>query len=229
MLTTHLIRQGERGASRDQGGQAAREAPDRPIVLIVDDEPDMREGLRWLIASAGWHAVAFEGAHELLDFDLDTAACLLLDVRMPDVSGLELQDELRRRGATLPIIMMSAYAEVPMVVRALKAGAVDFLQKPIDREMLVERVKQAIEVSARARAEILQQRRMAARLERLTPRQRQIVSSLAAGKASKVIASELGLSPKTVDVHRARIMEKLEAESLPDLFRLLALVPRRSR
>ncbi len=204
--------------------QAKAETSPQPAVFVVDDDAAVRQYLQWLIESIGLRAATFASARDFLDaYEPENPGCLILDVRMPGLSGFDLQAELRARNIDIPIIMMTAYAEVPMAVRALHAGAIDFIQKPFDGQVLLDRVQQAIlQDHDRRRAEA-ERRGVQARLSRLTPRQRDVLGGLVAGKPSKVIAAELGLSPSTVDVHRSRIMERLEAQSLPDLFRLILL------
>ena len=193
-------------------------------VFVVDDDAGIREYLRLLIESVGLRARTYGSAREFLDdYDEEAPGCLVLDVRMPGLSGLDLQDELSARKITLPIIMMSAYGEVPMAVRAMRAGAVDFIQKPFDGQALLDRMQAALEVDARAREEEARRGLVRERLSTLTPRQQAVLDGLVAGKPSKIIAAELGLSQKTVDVHRFHIMQRLQARSLPDLFRLILI------
>jgi FixJ family two-component response regulator len=195
-----------------------------PTVFIVDDDQGVRDYLQWLVESVGLGARSFPSAHEFLDaYDPATPGCLVLDVRLPGLSGFDVQAELSKRNITLPIIMMTGYAEVPMAVRALKAGAHDFIQKPLDGQMLLDRIQQAIEADRKARQAHAGRTEVVSHLTELTPRQREVLNGVLEGKPSKIIAAELGLSAKTVDVHRARIMEKLGAQSLPDLFRLVVL------
>jgi len=195
-----------------------------PTVFVVDDDEAVREYVQWLIESVGLRTETFGTARAFLEaYDPRTPGCLVLDVRMPEISGFDLQRELATRQVTLPIIMMTAYAEVPMAVRAMRAGAIDFIQKPFDGQVLIERVQEAIATDHRARSAQVAHRDVAARLEQLTPRQREVLDGILDGKPSKVIAAELGLSRKTVDVHRTRIMTTMQAQSLPDLFRLVHL------
>jgi two-component system response regulator FixJ len=149
---------------------------------------------------------------------------VVTDLYMPGMSGLELQAELRRRGIELPLIMMSAQGKIDSAVQAMRDGAIDFLEKPFEPQRLLERVAGAVAVSCEAQRGAQERASVAARLRRLTPRQRAVLEGLTAGKPSKIIAAELGLSPRTVDVHRFRLMHILGAESLPDLFRLVVLV-----
>ncbi len=195
-----------------------------PTVFVVDDDQAVRQYLQWLIESVGLRAETYPTARAFLDaYDPATPGCLVLDVRLPGLSGFDLQDELGKRNITLPIIMMTGYGEVPMAVRALKAGAHDFIEKPLDGQLLLDRVQQAVEADLKARRAQVGRSEVVSHLAELTPRQRQVLDGVLEGKPSKIIAAELGLSAKTVDVHRARIMEKLGAQSLPDLFRLVVL------
>lgn len=193
-----------------------------PIVWVVDDDPAVREYLQWLIESVGMRVSLHADAPQFLAaYDPNEPGCLLSDVRMPGPSGFDLQDELAARKIQIPLIMMTAYAEVPMAVRALRSGAFDFVQKPFDGQVLLDRVRQAIEEDQRIRKTKAGTAEILARLEKLTDRQRAVLDGLLAGKPIKAIASDLGLSPKTVDVHRIRLMERLQAKSLPHLFQLV--------
>lgn len=192
-----------------------------PTVFVVDDDPAIRESLRWLIESVGLRVQTFATAQEFLDaYNSDMPGCLVLDVRMPGISGLDLQSELSSRHITIPIIIITGHAEVPVAVRALKAGAMDFIEKPFSDQLLLDRVRRAIEADAEARRAQGEQAAVSARLALLTPREREVMELVIAGKANKVIAAELGLSPKTVEVHRAHVMKKMQVDSLADLVRL---------
>jgi two-component system, LuxR family, response regulator FixJ len=196
-----------------------------PILYVVDDDDGARQYVCWLLESAGWTVKAYDRAQEFLDaYEPGAPGCLVTDVRMPGLSGLDLQRELAARSIRLPIIMMSGFSEVPMAVRAMRDGAVDFLEKPFDGQTLVERVRAAVETDRRRQQEHDEHQAVSASLARLTPRQRAVLDGLIAGKPSKVIAAELGVSPRTVDVHRFRLMHQLGAQSLPDLFRRVLLV-----
>jgi len=198
--------------------------PQSPTVFVVDDDAAVRDYLRWLMDSVHLRAELYATAKEFLDtYDPDRSGCLLLDVRMPGLSGFDLQTELKERRIRLPIIMMTAYAEVPMAVRALRGGAVDFIEKPLDGQVLLDRVQQAIATDVALRRAEQERVDVRQRMGTLTPRQRAVLDGLIAGKPSKVIAAELGVSASTVDVHRGRLMERLKARSLPDLFRLVLL------
>jgi FixJ family two-component response regulator len=195
------------------------------VVYVVDDDSELREYIRWLLASSGWRVETFADPTEFLATYQDGGvACVVTDVCMPGLSGLELQSALAERGIDLPVILITAYAEVPTAVRAMRQGAVDFLEKPFDAETLLERVREALAASQEARRGAAERAEVAARLARLTPRQRAVLDGLTQGKPSKIIAADLGVSPRTVDVHRFRLMQSLGASSLPDLFRLVVLV-----
>lgn len=195
------------------------------IVYVVDDDPQLREYVCWVLAPCGWEIRCFEDPQKFLDtYQDEGTACVVTDLRMPGLSGLDLQDALATRSPDLPIIMMSAYADVSSAVRAVRQGAIDFLEKPFDRQTLIERVRSALQRNEESRRRSAERAEVSASLARLTPRQKSVLQGLLEGKPSKVIAAELGLSARTVDVHRFRLMHTLGAESLPDLFRLVLLV-----
>jgi two-component system response regulator FixJ len=195
------------------------------VVYVVDDDTELREYIRWLLSSSGWRVETFADPVEFLDTYKDAGvACVVSDVCMPGLSGIELQRELAERGIDLPVILISAYAEVPTAVHAMRQGAVDFLEKPFEAETLLTRVREALAASQESRRSAAERAEVAARLNRLTPRQRAVLEGLTQGKPSKIIAADLGVSPRTVDVHRFRLMQSLGASSLPDLFRLVVLV-----
>jgi FixJ family two-component response regulator len=192
-----------------------------PTVFVVDDDPAMRSSLRWLIESVGLSVVTCANAREFLDlYRPEQPGCLLLDVRMPGMSGLDLQAELGFRSITLPIIIITGYAEVPIAVRAMKAGALDFIEKPFSDEALLQRIRKAISLDATRRRIDFERKSIASRLEQLTARERDVLNGVILGKSNKVIASELRLSTKTVEAHRAHVMEKMQAASLAELVRL---------
>jgi two-component system response regulator FixJ len=198
--------------------------PPEPIVFVVDDDRAMRESLRWLLESVGLTVRTYANAADFLrEYEPTQTGCLVLDVRMPGMSGLDLQAELVRRGAGLPTIVVTGHAEVPMAVRAVKAGAVDFIEKPFSDQLLLDRVRQALEID-RLEREVRRRREEARRrLETLTAREREVLMLVAAGKANKEIAAELGLSPKTVEVHRSHVMSKMFVDSLAELIRVAIL------
>jgi len=192
-----------------------------PVVFVVDDDPAMRDSLRWLIESTGVRVETYADAQTFLAaIRSDVPGCLVLDVRMPGMSGLDLQAELAARGIALPTIVITGHAEVPMAVRAVKAGAIDFIEKPFSDQLLLDRVRQGIELDRQERESRAQRTEVARRLGSLTHREREVLDLVVAGKANKEIASALRLSPKTVEVHRAHVMEKMEASSVAELVRL---------
>lgn len=188
-------------------------------VFVVDDDVRVRESLRVLVEAAGLAVETFAASEEFLGaYDPARAGCLVLDVRLRHgKSGLDLQDELRRRKAMLPIIVLTGHGNVPTSVRALKAGAVDFLQKPAPPKLLLERIRAAIETDRQARAVTKDREEVADRLARLTPREREVTDLLVAGKASKEIATALGVSIRTVEGHRRMIFMKMDVSSAAQL------------
>lgn len=190
-------------------------------VFVVDDDSDLRESLGWLFESAGLRVKSYSTAQEFLaDYKTEDPGCLLLDVRMPGLSGLDLQEELGRRGLPPPIIIMTGHAKVPMAVRALKGGAIDFIRKPFSDQILLERIRQAIDLDRRTRKVRIECTKFAALLADLTPRERQVMELVISGKPNKIIAADLGISPKTVEIHRGRVMEKMQVGSVAELVRL---------
>lgn len=199
----------------------------KPIIFVVDDDDAVRDSLHWLIESVGLEARTFASAPEFLEaYNPAQPGCLLLDVRMPGMSGLELQERLAKKNAILPIIVVTAHGDVPMAVRAMKAGAVDFIEKPFNDQVLLERIHHALANDAEKRQQQAEHACALARLGFLSPREREILDLIAAGKPNKAIAAELGLSVKTIEFHRAKIMEKMRAESLSELVRMVILAGR---
>jgi FixJ family two-component response regulator len=192
----------------------------KPTVFVVDDNPGVRESLKSLAESAGLRAETYASAQEFLAaYVPERAGCLVLDVRLRGSSGLDLQDELRRRRVTLPVIVLTAYASVPTSVRALKGGAVDFLRKPVPPRLLLERIRAALQIDRQARAAATERSTVTARLARLTPREREVMELLVAGQTSKEIAAALALSVRTVEGHRRVVLRKLEVASAAQLVR----------
>jgi len=194
----------------------------QPTVFVVDDNAAVRKSLRALLESAG-HAVETYATGEefLVAYDPERAGCLVLDVRLRHANGLDVQDELRRRNATLPIIVLTGHGNVPTSVRALKGGAIDFLQKPTPPNLLLERVAAAIGLDRQARATTTDRTAVRERLARLTPREREVMELLVAGKTSKEIATALRVSVRTVEGHRRTVLSKTNVASAAQLVRVV--------
>lgn len=193
-----------------------------PTVYIVDDDAEMRSAFYRLVRSAGMRAEAFASAPEFLGaYHSDHPGCLLLDMQMPRMSGLELQQRLKLEKIHIPIVFLTGYGNVPAAVSAMKLGALDFLEKPFDNEVLLDRLQKAIQMDATARLNRHRLTRIGHCLARLTPRERETTDMLVAGKPNKAIADLLGVSVRTVETHRANIMAKMQAESLSDLVRMM--------
>ncbi len=189
-----------------------------PTVFVVDDDSEVRETLKWLVESVGLKIETFASAQDFLNaYDPDRPGCLVTDVRMPGMSGIELQAKLMAEEVTLPIIVVSGYADVPTAVRSMKGGAIDFVEKPFNEQMLLERIQLSILEDARLRQKRAQGERARARLRSLTPRERQVMDLVILGRSNKQIARELNISPKTVEAHRSNVMAKMKAQSLPEL------------
>ena len=208
---------GPRTTPRD----GTRTAALTPTVYIVDDDAEMRETLRSLVSSVNLPVETYAGAQEFLETqDGGRAGCLVVDLRMPGLSGIDLQEELVSRGAKLPVIMISGYGDVPTAARAMRAGAIDFLEKPISRQLLLDRVREGLDVDRQRRRAEAEKAEITGRVARLTPRERQVMEMVVGGNTNKVIAIDLGLCEKTVEVHRAHVMEKMKVQSLAELVRL---------
>lgn len=193
-----------------------------PNVFIVDDDQAVRESLSDLMDSVGLNAETYASAQEFLTRYTPTLwGCLVLDIRMLGMSGLELHDELIRRGSLLPTIFITGHGDVPMAVQAMRRGAMDFIQKPFREQDLLDSINLALENGAKMRDGELERQTVRRQVESLTPREREVMHKIIAGKSNKVIAADLGLSQRTVEVHRANVMEKLHARSLADLVRLV--------
>jgi two-component system, LuxR family, response regulator FixJ len=191
-------------------------------VCIVDDDEPVRGSLRLLLKTLGLPTLAYGSAQEFLaEFDPQRRGCLVLDIRMPGMSGLELQEELNKLGALVPIIFITGHGDVPMAVEAMQQGAMDFLQKPFRDQDLVDRINKALEKDRAGREVLNNRERLQARIAALTPREREILKLIVAGKANKVIAGDLQVSQRTVEIHRAHVMEKMEANSLAHLVRMV--------
>ena len=193
----------------------------RPTIFVVDDDAAVRDALKLLLRSVGHAVETFGSAQEFLDACEDRAGCLVLDIRMPGMSGLELQQKLNEKHSILPIIFITGHGDVPMAVEAMQAGAVDFIQKPFRDQDLIDRINQALEKDLSNRAALGERNDIRRRLETLTPREREVLDLVVHGKANKVIAGDLKLSQRTVEIHRARVMEKMQASSLAHLVRMV--------
>jgi len=218
--------------AQTQGGMAGHPAAQatQPLVIIVDDDPRVREALRELILSVGMQAVCFASTRDLLDAGvIEKPGCLILDVRMPGVSGLDLQHNLAAAGNPKPIVFLTGHGDIPMTVQAMKAGAVDFLTKPVRDQTLLDAVMAAIErdLLQRSKAEIVS--RNLTLLQTLTPREREVFAEVARGRVTKQIAFDLGISEVTVKLHRGNVMRKMQAASIGELIRAYEALPARVR
>ncbi|MGK9168689.1 response regulator transcription factor [Inquilinus limosus] len=199
---------------------------DRPLVLIVDDDERIRSALQELMLSAGLDAAGFASARELLDCKLpDRSGCLVLDVRLPGTSGLDLQQQLASTGKNKPIVFLTGHGDIPMTVQAMKAGAIDFLTKPVRDQTLLDAVSAGIErdVAQRAKARIARQH--VDHYKTLTRRERQVLRAVALGRFNKQIAYDLGISEVTVKLHRSNVMRKMHATSVGELIRAWEILP----
>ena len=200
--------------------------PERPLVLIVDDDESVRTALQELMLSVGLDAICFASTRDLLDAELSARpGCLILDVRMPGLSGLDLQQHLASSGNTKPIIFLTGHGDIPMTVQAMKAGAVDFLTKPVRDQTLLDAVSAGIARDIAKRAEDRVVKLHVERLATLTPRERQVLRALADGRVNKQIAFDLGISEITVKLHRGNVMRKMQAASVGQLVRAWESLP----
>src|ERR1700761_3398907 len=200
-------------------------SPPQPTVLVVDDDPSMQQALARLFRSVDLKVAVFGSTRELLAQQLpESAACLVLDVRLPGLSGLDFQTELTKSGIQIPIIFMTGHGDVPMSVRAMKAGATDFLTKPFRDQDMLDAVSQAIEHDRKRRESVAEIVGLRAQFEALTPREREIMGFVTIGLLNKQIAAELGLSLVTVKIHRGHLMRKMRARSLAELVRMADLL-----
>lgn len=194
-----------------------------PTVFLIDDDQAVRDAVGLLLQASGLAVETFASATDFLDAGVvQRPGCLVLDVRMPGLSGLDLQRQLQLKGDRIPIIFMTGHGDVPMAIRAMKAGAFDFIEKPFQGQTLLARIQEALALDARERGRQARRAEAAARVALLSPREREVLDRVVEGQYNKVIAAELGISLSTVEIHRKQVMEKLQAESLSDLIRLLA-------
>ena len=193
-----------------------------PTVFVVDDDSGVRSSIHLLLKSVGIVTTTFASAAEFLAaYDHSQPGCLILDIRMPGMSGMDLQLELNRLGATLPVIFMTGHGDIPMAVEAMQQGAFDFLQKPFRDLDLIQRIQQALQQDETLRTALRQTDAIRKRLASLTAREREVLALLADGKQNKVMAAELGLSQRTVEIHRANVMDKMQTRSVAQLVRML--------
>jgi len=192
-----------------------------PTIYVVDDDDSMRQAIALLLRTVGYTPIVFARPTEFLaKFDANVHGCLVLDIRMPEMSGLELQQQLIRSGAILPVIFITGHGDIPMAVQAMKDGAFDFLTKPFRDQDLLDRINGALKQDAENRAAIEKHADLRRRVESLTPRENEVLDLIVEGKANKVIAIDLGLSERTVEIHRANVMEKMGARSVAHLVKM---------
>ncbi len=193
-----------------------------PVVMVVDDDSGVRNAMRSLLKSVGLESALYASAQEFLAaYQPAQPGCLVLDIRMPGMSGLELQQQLNLRGAVIPVIFMTGHGDIPMAVEAMQHGAFDFLQKPFRDQDLLDRIQRAIAKDAEQRQSRGEHERIKSHLETLTAREREVLDLLTQGKQNKAIAQDLGVSPRTIEIHRARVMEKMAAQSVAQRVRLM--------
>ena len=196
-------------------------APKVPQVHLVDDDPDVRSAVSLLLKTENLRVTTYADARAILEsVDANTPGCLVLDVRLPDMDGLTLQRELRTRGVQMPVVFITGHGDIPMAVRAVSEGALDFLEKPFHDDVLIEGVRQGMDIDAQQRAGAAEMAQVEERLHSLTPRERQVLECLLDGKPNKLIARDLDVSVRTVEIHRSNLMQKMGAKSAPHLARL---------
>jgi FixJ family two-component response regulator len=191
------------------------------VIAVVDDDPSVRQGLQRLIRSLGWKAETFPSAQEFLDHPrTEPPSCLVLDLQLPDLSGLDLQKRMAEAGLEIPIVFLTGHGNIPASVQAMKAGAVEFLTKPVDEQDLLRAIQEAIECDRRTRQQQADMRQLRERYESLTPREQEVMRPVVSGLLNKQIAAELRITEDTVKFHRGHIMGKMRADSLADLVRM---------
>lgn len=191
-------------------------------IFIVDDDPAMRDSLSWLVKTIGYPVETFSSAQHFLDnYQQQTPGCLLLDVRLPGMSGLQLQKKMREEGIKLPVIIISGHGDVPMAVKAMQQGALAFLEKPFRDQELLDNIQVALELDEKIRKKDAANAEILTLVEKLTTREKEVMHLMVKGLTSKVIASDCGISVKTVEIHRARVMEKMQVNSLPELVHMI--------
>lgn len=191
---------------------------EKPTVFVVDDDQAVRSALHFALESSGFKVELHANAHEFLEsYDLDRPGCLVLDVRMPGMSGLDLQKELESRRILLPVIFLTGHGDPPMAVRAFKQGAVDFLEKPFDNAVLMDRIREAFKINAEMRHRATRMHELQQRLDRLTPQEQEVLDGILAGHSNKVMAADAGVTISTIEKRRRRLMKKMEAKNLAEL------------
>jgi two-component system response regulator FixJ len=197
-----------------------------PVVHVIDDDDAARESLDFLLGSAGLTTKVYASGEDFVAQlgDIDESGCVVTDVRMPGMSGLELLRHLKQKNLAMPVIVMTGHGDIALAVEAMKAGAIDFIEKPFDDELMVRAVRGALQRDADAHARDAEQQEIARRLSELSGRERQVLDGLVAGHANKIIAYNLGISPRTVEVYRANLMTKMGASSLSELVRMALLL-----
>ena len=195
--------------------------PKGPTIYVVDDDDSMRQAIALLLRTVGYHPIVFARPGEFLSkHDPNVHGCLVLDIRMPEMSGLEVQQQLNRSGSILPVIFITGHGDIPMAVQAMKDGAFDFLTKPFRDQDLLDRINSALKQDAENRSAIEQHADLRRRADSLTPREREVLELIVEGKANKVVAIDLGLSERTIEIHRANLMEKMGARSIAHLVKM---------
>ena len=196
-----------------------------PVVYVVDDDPAVLDSVRWLVESVDLKVETYPSGRDFLDsYQPHQPGCLIADVRMPGMSGLELQQELSARGYGIPVIIITGHGDLPMAIQAMKDGAYDFIQKPFGDQALIDTVQKAVEQNLATSMERLFLQDIQERLNKLTPREKEVLDQVVAGEPNKRIAGTLGVSEKTVEAHRSKVMEKMQAKSLANLIKMVVVV-----
>ena len=202
-----------------------RNSAAEPVVYVVDDNKELCSVLTRVIEANGLRCRAFDSAERFLEsFEKGQPGCVVLDVRMPGMSGLELQEFLKRNGSSIPVLILTGHADVPVAIRAMKTGALEFLEKPVSNQILLEHIRRALQIDAQSRAANNMVDLVRGKYEKLTPREKQVMGLVVQGNANRHIGDRLGLRQKTVEVHRAHVMQKMEAKSLAELVRMAVLL-----
>jgi two-component system, LuxR family, response regulator FixJ len=198
----------------------------QPTVFVVDDDPAVRHSLRWLMESVGLPIETYASGQDFLDaYDAQRPGCIVIDVRMPGMSGLELQDRLQKLGCKLPMIVLTAYGDVPTAVRAMRTGAVHFFEKPVENKPLLAQIRLSLEDDGKRYLDAATRLQLEARYRRLTPRESQVLEEVVNGFSSKEIGEHLKVSYKTIEAHRSKIMRKMETNNVPHLIRMYMEIP----